>query len=298
MLKIRNGFVGQRLNVFPFYVVEDALNHPLTSDLVVYSMGHFPNAEGHYVQRKLGCNECILIYCTRGEGWYILNDKLITVPANHFFILPMNVPHRYGSSKDNPWTIYWTHFKGKKAQSISEQLQGTILINIDENSRIDDRITLFDELLNAFNLGITEEVVNYVNLGFNYLISSFLYINTFRDVKSRKGLVNQNFFSVSLATHYMAENIEKKLTLKDLSSRFGYSESYLNRMFCKEFHFSPIDYFLHLKIERAVQLLLHTNMKINQIALKLGFDDPYYFSRFFKKIKGVSPKMYRETSHE
>ncbi|GHT67646.1 transcriptional regulator [Bacteroidia bacterium] len=298
MLKIRNGFVGQRLNVFPFYVVEEALNHPLTADLVVHSMGCFPKAEGHYVQREYGCNECILIYCTQGEGWYMLNDQLFTVPANHFFVLPMNVPHRYGSSDDNPWTIYWTHFKGKKAPFISEQLQGTISISLDKNSRIDDRITFFDELLNAFNLGITEEVVNYVNLGFNYLISSFLYINTFRDVKLRKGLLNQNVFFISLATHYMAENIEKKLTLKDLSSHFRYSESYFNRMFCKEVHLSPINYFLHLKIERAGQLLLHTNMKINQISLKLGFDDPYYFSRLFKKIKGVSPKAYRETNNE
>jgi transcriptional regulator GlxA family with amidase domain len=69
-------------------------------------------------------------------------------------------------------------------------------------------------------------------------------------------------------------------------------------MFCKEVQFSPINYFLHLKIERAGQLLLHTNMKINQISLKLGFDDPYYFSRLFKKIKGVSPKQYRETNNE
>jgi AraC-like DNA-binding protein len=296
MLKIRNGFVGQRLNVFPFYVVEAALNHPLTSGLAVHSMGYFPKAEGHYVDREHGCNECILIYCTQGEGWYRLNNQLHKVPANHFFILPMNIPHSYGSSNHDPWTIYWTHFKGNKAQYISNQLQkGPIPIALDQNSRIDDRITFFDELLNAFNLEITEEVINYVNLGFNYLISSFLYINTFRDVKLRKGLVNKNFSFVSLATHYMAENIEKKLSLKDLSSHFGYSESYFNRVFRKEVQFSPIDYFLHLKIERAAHLLLHTNLKINQISLKLGFDDPYYFSRLFKKIKGVSPKEYRKT---
>ena len=48
-------------------------------------------------------------------------------------------------------------------------------------------------------------------------------------------------------------------------------------------------------IERACQLLKSTNMKINQIALKLAFDDPYYFSRIFKKIVGVSPKAYRES---
>ena len=50
-----------------------------------------------------------------------------------------------------------------------------------------------------------------------------------------------------------------------------------------------------LTIDRACQLLLHTNMKINQVALKLGFDDPYYFSRIFKKIVGTSPKDYRHS---
>jgi hypothetical protein len=207
MLKIRNGFVGQRLNVFPFYVVEEALNNPLTSGLVVHSMGYFPKAEGHYVEREIGRSECILIYCTQGEGWYMINNKCITVPANHFFILPANIPHRYGSSTDNPWTIYWAHFKGKKADYISEQLQGPIPIGLDKNSRINDRISFFDELLNAFSLEITEDVINYVNLGFNYLIGSFLYVNTFREVKLRNGVMNQNFYFISLATHYMAENI-------------------------------------------------------------------------------------------
>ena len=58
------------------------------------------------------------------------------------------------------------------------------------------------------------------------------------------------------------------------------------RLFFKETGYAPMNYFLHMKIDRACQLLLHTNMKINQVALKLGFDDPYYFSRIFKKIVG------------
>jgi AraC-like DNA-binding protein len=261
-------------------------------------MGYFPKAEGHLVKRDYGCSEYILIYCTQGEGWYQLNNHHYKVPANHFFVLPANIPHQYGSSDHDSWTIYWAHFKGKKAPYISSRLQGTIPIMLDTNSRINDRITFFDELLNAFNLEITENVVNYVNLGFNYLISSFLYISIFRDVKLRKDLVNHKFSFVSLATHYMAENIENKLTLMDLSSHFGYSESYINRMFCKEVKYSPINYFLHLKIEKAADLLTHSNLKINQISLKLGFDDPYYFSRLFKNIKGVSPKAYRETNNE
>jgi AraC-like DNA-binding protein len=92
----------------------------------------------------------------------------------------------------------------------------------------------------------------------------------------------------------MNENIYNKLTLKDISSYFGCSESHLYRLFLKEINYSPMNYFLLLKITRACQLLEYTDMKINQISFKLGFEDPYYFSRMFSKVKGMSPKNYRD----
>ena len=45
MAKIKHGFSGQRLIVYPFYIIEQALNNPLVADLVVHSMGYFPKAE-------------------------------------------------------------------------------------------------------------------------------------------------------------------------------------------------------------------------------------------------------------
>lgn len=294
MARIKHGFAGQRLIVYPFYIVEQALNNPLVSDLVVHSMGYFPKADGHFIERTSGCGEYLLIYCTKGEGWFVLDNKKYIVPENHFFILPAEQSHQYGSSDQAPWSIYWAHFKGVKASYISKQLPGVIPIEMDNNSRIGDRIAFFDELLNVLESETDEATVNYVNLSFNHLMSSFLYVKTYRDAKYAQRKAENTFF-ISLATHYMNENIENKLTLSDLASQFGYSESYLYRLFFKETQYAPMNYFLHLKIERACQLLLNTNMKINQVALKLGFDDPYYFSRIFKKIAGSSPKAYRAT---
>lgn len=294
MVRIRHGFTGQRLAVFPFYIVEQALNNPLVCDLVVHSMGYFPKAENHYIVRESGCGEYILIYCTKGEGWFILNDKKYIVPENHFFILPAEIPHQYGSNGDNPWYIYWVHFKGKKSKIISDQLQGVLPIEKRDDSRVNDRIALFDELLNTMESEISESTVNYVNLSFNHLISSFLYLSTYRKAKYSKQKAENTFF-ISLATHFMYENIENRLTLRELASHFGYSESYFYRLFFKETQYAPITYFIHLKVERACQLLRSSNLKINQIALKLAFDDPYYFSRIFKKIMGMSPKAYRQS---
>lgn len=295
MIRIKHGFTGERLVIYPFYIVEKALNNPLTSDLVVHSMGYFPKAENHYITRQSGAGENILIYCTKGEGWFILNGKKHIVPENHYFLLPAEIPHEYGSSKNNPWYIYWVHFIGSKADAIKERMQGVIPIGIENNSRINERIGFFDELLNVMESEIKESAVDYVNLSFNHLISSFLYVTTYRKAKYTKDKADNTFF-ISLATHFMYENIENKLTLKELADHFGYSESYFYRLFYKETQYAPITYFLHLKIDRASQLLKNTTMKINQIALKLGFDDPYYFSRLFKKIVGMSPKSYRETN--
>lgn len=56
---------------------------------------------------------------------------------------------------------------------------------------------------------------------------------------------------------------------------------------------SPLAYFNLLKIQEACRLLDHTSMKLNQVCYKLRIDDPYYFSRLFKKIMGMSPRAYR-----
>lgn len=297
MIKIKHGFTGQRLVIYPFYVIEEALNNPLTSDLVVHSMGYFPKAENHFISRESGCGEHILIYCTKGEGWFVLNGKKHIVRENNFFVLPAEIPHKYGSSKDNPWFIYWVHFKGKKSEAICEKLQGVLPIGIGDNSRINDRINYFDELLNVMESEITESTINYINLSFNHLISTFLYIPAYRLAKYSKIKAEKTFF-ISLATHYMYENLENKLTLKDLATYFGYSESYFYRLFFKEIQYAPVEYFNQLKIQRACQLLKSTNMKISQIAVKLAFDDPYYFSRIFKKTVGKSPKSYRQSDDE
>ena len=67
--------------------------------------------------------------------------------------------------------------------------------------------------------------------------------------------------------------------------------------FKKHTGMSPLAYFNRLKIERACQLLKDTDLKVNQICLKLGIDDQYYFSRLFSKTMGISPTAYRETVH-
>lgn len=84
------------------------------------------------------------------------------------------------------------------------------------------------------------------------------------------------------------------LSLKALSMDFNINSSYLGQLFIKEVGMSFSDYLNIEKNSKAKELILNTNMKINDIALKVGYVDTSYFYRKFKKYYGVSPTVMRE----
>ena len=96
----------------------------------------------------------------------------------------------------------------------------------------------------------------------------------------------------------MQENTQHNLTLEQFATYFKYSPSHFSMLFQKETGVSPISYFLRLKIQRACQYIELTNLKLNEIATLLGFDEPAYFSRLFSKIMGMSPSEYRRKEKE
>jgi len=83
------------------------------------------------------------------------------------------------------------------------------------------------------------------------------------------------------------------LTLKEIAEGVNLSGSHFSFIFRKKTGFSPIEYFNHLKVQKASQFLLFTDLRIKEIADKLGIKDPYYFTRMFTKLMGVSPATYR-----
>ena len=92
----------------------------------------------------------------------------------------------------------------------------------------------------------------------------------------------------------MNDNIESNLKITDFANFCGYSKSYFYRKFVKEIGYPPMDYFIRLKIDKACKLLIQTDMKVNQIAHKLGFKESQYFSRTFSHVMGFSPLEFRK----
>ena len=136
-----------------------------------------------------------------------------------------------------------------------------------------------------------------VSVIFNYL-ASMRYLCQFRRGRNSIPLQPdaQQHTIVTAAKHFMDENIERRITLKDVLQYVGYSQSHFNEIFHKQMGVSPLVYFKQQKIKHACHLLVMTDLKINQICYKLGFDDSLYFSRMFKKHTGMSPRAYRLAS--
>lgn len=74
MIKLKNGFLGERALVLPPAVIEDMERSPLLTALHITDIGYYPRAEHHYRQRTTPINQFVFIYCVEGKGWFRLSD--------------------------------------------------------------------------------------------------------------------------------------------------------------------------------------------------------------------------------
>lgn len=92
---------------------------------------------------------------------------------------------------------------------------------------------------------------------------------------------------------YLQQNFDQNLSRRQLAKAVGVSENYLSQIFRQELGISPWECLSRLRIQKAKELLTSTDRSITEVACQVGFDDPAYFSRVFKKMVGKSPQAFR-----
>lgn len=291
MIKQKDGFNGERALILPQSVILEMEKDALASILHITDIGYYPKALHHFRERKEPINQFIFIYCIEGTGWFRIGEQMSTITGNQYFILPAGIPHAYGSDENNPWTIYWIHFKGKLASYFAGQAARPIEIKPSVQSRISNRNNLFEEIFRTLEMGYSHENLQYACSAFQYYLGTLRYLQQYREAASNDSNTSD---IVTAAIHFMKENLEKRLTLSDLAVHTGYSPSHFSALFSKRTGYAPLTYFNQLKIQQACHLLDFTDMKVNQICFKIGIEDTYYFSRLFRKVMGMSPREYKK----
>ncbi len=290
-MRRKEGFKGQRTFVIPEYIIRELREEPHSRLLYITDIGYYPKAVDHYRSRPQGCSQYILMYCVEGGGWISVDSKRHEVKANQYFIIPANKPHSYASHTSDPWTIYWVHYSGDHASYYSTAYESVRSISPSNIDRIEDRLLLFEEMIHNLEMGYSIDNLNYANICLSHFLASFCYLTQFRQLRSMK-----EAGMVELSIGFMKNNLHNKLNLENLADEAGLSTSHYSLAFKQKTGRAPVDYLIQLKVQKACQLLDHSNLRIKEIAVQVGYDDAYYFSRIFKKLMNVSPKEYRADS--
>lgn len=288
-MKKQDGFPGQLSYVIPDKILELIRSNSLIADLYITDIGYYPQASHHFRERVSGISQTILIYNVHGKGFISTGGQRQELPPDHFFIIPAGVPHAYSADNQNPWSIYWIHFAGSRSRLFTGTALRPVPLERGPTSRINDRIDLFSEIFRNLDRGFSLETLEYTNLCLSHLLASFTHLRQFRLVKEGK-----EKDPVSQGINFMLENLDRKLKLEEMADEVKLSASHFSRIFTVRTGHSPIGYFIQLKIQKACRLLDNSGWSIAEVAREMGFEDQFYFSRLFRKVMNMSPRVYRK----
>jgi AraC-like DNA-binding protein len=285
----KDGFNGQKAIVLPHKIVKSCDETSLVDQLFITDIGFYPKAKFHYRERYVGVPQNILIYCINGKGWVDLERKNYSVGPGQFLIIPANVVHKYGSKEQDPWSIYWLHFKGSAAGNFAHLLSKQNTQFISNINFSEERIRLFNTIYETLENGYSADNLGYINMCLWHFLSSFCYPDVFQIPFNK---IEKDAIDISI--DFMQDNLDQMLTLQRLAAEVHISPSHYSALFKKKTGHPPLEYFKHIKIQKACQYLQFTNLQVREIAYKLGIDDHFYFSRFFSGVMGQSPLEYRK----
>lgn len=290
-LHIREGFAGQFHFVIPRHFLDQVTNHPLLHGLYPTDIGWYPTARYHYRERLEGAPEYILIYCVAGSGWARINDRQFTVTAGDTLIIPAHTPHVYSASLEDPWSIHWFHFRGETAYQFVQQLKpNQHVVAIHEKAHIPICET-FQECYDALAGNFTMRQMIFCALAIHRILAWIFFANpSFHPAEVHMPP------AIDKALEFMHDNLDQRPTLAEIAQNAGLSVSHFSYLFKTHIGTAPVDYFINLKVQYACYMLEASDVPVKAIAFKLGYEDPYYFSRLFRKVMGFSPANYREKS--
>lgn len=274
--------------VLPTEAFSSYVKNPLIKRMYLTDVGFFPHAEHHYRERKEGAEAYIFLYCTDGKGTVLVGGKTFEMRAHDALCIPRYTGHCYYASAENPWSLLWVHFKGEDAKNYP--LEECRLIHFTSEYATNRMMFLFDLLFRVLGANYTEGNFIYISQVLELILAETYY----REKTNGTQLQNKHVTSI---IRYMFRNLEKRLTLEDIVKEFDLSKSYLNAIFQKYTQHAPMDFYINMKMKRACSLLRSTDFRIYEVSAKLGYEDPYCFSRIFKKMVGISPKKYRNSEY-
>lgn len=292
-VRIRDGFPGQRLRVLPTTVVRAATKAGPTSRLLVTDAGYFPHAANHGRVRKHGAIGSIVIVSSAGRGWCRTPGGLHRISAAEALVIPAGVPHEYWADDDDPWTIWWMHARGPDAGEFERDLAGRAGPDDVAVVEVHDLVRVVADLERVVQALETDETYPSLLRCAGAAWSVLAQIGA--DAAAGSPVRGE---PVRAAQEYLRTHLDTVVDVAALARRFGLSTSHFSARFRAATGGGVVEYAKRLRMARACELLITTELPVSDIARSVGYPDPFYFSRQFRSVHSCSPTDFRRGIHD
>ena len=251
------------------------------------------HADGYYFDIEKGreLSEYQLLYIIEGAG--VFHSR--TVPdarlkEGDFFLLFPGEWHSYHPTPPNGWKKYWIGFKGR---NMDDRVRAGFLSPKKPIYHVGYSAEIVHLYKQAFEAAKKEEAYSQQLMAgiVNLLIGTMYSLERNIELKSR----NQTHVDmINRARLIIRDSLESSLTIQKVAEDMGVSYSNFRKLFKEHTGLSPATYQQDLRLQRAKELLSTTSMSIKEIAYRLNFESPDYFSAKFKQKTGRKPSDLRQ----
>lgn len=224
----------------------------------------------------------LLHYIVSGRGTFFDGKNTYKLEKGDIFYIGPGVSTVYKADNEDPWEYIWIGFSGNSADFLLHQTGFSA-----------ETPTFHAPECGECFIDIVRECSSNQSNNF----SNTLYILS-RTIELFSHLYKYSTaHSYSFSEHiinFFTNNIGSNISISKLADDYGFSRTHFSCTFKKETGYSPKQFLLNLRIEKARCLLLDTDLDINCIAHSVGYDDPLLFSKQFKNKIGISPRNLRK----
>ena len=248
------------------------------------SAGHFFCVEGYHLVRK-NYNSLLITHILDGSFTYIKDGKHITAHKGDTVILDCYKPHEYYTN--DSFESIWIHIAGANSYDIFEEIEK----NEGNLVKCKDVQHLRKLLFRVFD-GMKGD---YPTTELSVSLDIYKIFTELLNPQSTKSKGKSNYEdSIQTVKEYIAENLNENLTVGALAEIVNMSSSHFSRVFKQQTGFSPYDYILISRLNRAKYLLQVTDMTVSSISYEIGFNSESNFIYFFTENEGISPGKFRK----
>ena len=249
------------------------------------------HADGYYFNVEKGriLNEYQLLYNTAGEGTFESTHcpKTYIKPGDMFLLFPGEW-HSYHPKAHTGWNSFWIGFKGK---NMDDRVKAGFLLPEKPIYHVGYSFVIESLYKRAYEIAMEEAAYSQQTLAgiVNYLIGTMYSLE--RNIELGKNQMQVDM--INRARLRIRESLETDVTIQQIADEQGVSYSNFRKLFKEYTGLSPATYQQELRLLRAKELLTTTELSIKEIAYRLNFESPDYFSAKFKAKIGLKPSDIR-----